>query len=488
MTLIAPGSDAAADTTPPTVARGRLEQRDVPWVLQVLLVLVIVAAAMVSGLAMFRGDRQLAVLPLAAVAGVALGLVALTRFSGFVLIFLAVRPMVDLFKLSGNGAGTTEGNTAVARGLDPSSILGVLFLLAALLWLAGRVRSGQVVRGSAARVGFIAFIAACSISVLGSANPQASALDALRIATVAMMFIVLEQLITSRRMMCLAIGACFVGMVGPVVYTLVGFAFGGPSSEIKGSIVRLAGPFSQSNTFGRYLAFLLIFGVAIFPHLGRRSRWPMGILLGISSVLLLLTLTRTAIVVAVLGVLVLAVVQRRRSLAIALVAVALVSAVALPTVAARFAVLSSTASSSTSSADGPSGNSLIWRVNYWTEVLPLANANPVTGIGLSQTQYNTESAKQPHNDFLRAYVETGLVGLGAFIAMFVGLLVTARRAMRAAARGTLEHAVAAGSLAATTGFLFACIAANVVSNVVSLVSVSAFAAAAAFVARADRSP
>ena len=85
------------------------------------------------------------------------------------------------------------GNTASQRGLDPSSIVGVLFLLAAVVWLAGRLRSGQLVPGSRLRTAMLAFLAACALSVVGSTQPQASVLEVLRIGTVAMMFVVLEQ-------------------------------------------------------------------------------------------------------------------------------------------------------------------------------------------------------------------------------------------------------------------------------------------------------
>ena len=116
----------------------------------------------------------------------------------------------------------------------------------------------------------------------------------------------------------------------------------------------------------------------------------------------------------------------------------------------------------------------MWRLHYWTEVIPLANANPVTGIGLASTQYETDAAKQPHNDFIRAYVETGLVGLVFYVCMLVALVGNARRAVQRAPRGTLESGVAAGALACAVCFVLGSMAANVMSNVVSLWYLVAF--------------
>ena len=146
----------------------------------------------------------------------------------------------------------------------------------------------------------------------------------------------------------------------------------------------------------------------------------------------------------------------------------------LPGVAARFGTLDAE-----STPQGtPTGNTLVWRLHYWTEVIPLANANPVTGIGLDSTQYQTDAAKQPHNDFIRAYVETGLVGLVFYVCMLVALVGNARRAVQRAPRDTLESGVAAGALACAVCFVLDSMAANVMSNVVSLWYLIAFAAAA----------
>ena len=251
------------------------------------------------------GDKTLAVLPVIAMVAVGLGLLALTPFSAFVILLLAVRPTLDLLKLSSNATGTAVGNTASQRGLDPSSIVGVLFLLAAALWLAGRIRSGQLVPGSRLRTAMLAFLAACALSVVGSVQPQASALEVLRIGTVVMMFVVLEQIITSRTVMIRVLVTCYVAMLIPLGFTLVGIVTGSPSSEVRGSFTRLTGPFNQSNTFARYLAFLLVFGIAIYPYVKPKLKLLFVAMLGLASVFMLLTLTRTAILGSVAGLVVL---------------------------------------------------------------------------------------------------------------------------------------------------------------------------------------
>jgi O-antigen ligase len=318
------------------------------------------------------------------------------------------------------------------------------------------------------------------VSILGSQHAQAGALQSLRILSVAMMFVVLEQLITSREMMMRVLYAAFASLLIPLSYTLYGLLSGHPASEVKSGFTRLIGTFTQSNDYARYLAFMIVFGVAIYPRLKGRLKTTMGILLGVSSIFLVLTLTLGAILGTALGVLTLAVLQRRRSLLIGFVVTVALAVAASPALASRF----SEVSAQQSATGQPSGNSLAWRFGYWAQVLPLANSNPLTGIGLNSTQYQTDAAKQPHNDFIRAYVETGVVGLVAYLGMLVSLVGTCRRALRRSVRGTLDHAVAAGALCCAVCFVFESLGANVITNVVNLWYLVAFVAAAGYVAQA----
>lgn len=438
------------------------------------------AAAVIAGISYGAGgDRHMVVLPLAAAVGVALAALAFTRYSTFVLMLLVTRPSLDLVKLSGVSAGNTNTNSA-ARGLDPASMLSILFIVASLFWLLAQYSSGRQLRGSPVRTALIALVVAGAISVIG-ANPwEAAFLEVSRILSVVMMFIVLEQLITSRATLMKVLYAAYASALFPLAYTTFGLLTGDPASEAKGSFTRLTGPFAQSNTFARYLAFLVVFGVAIYPYLRRKQKVALLAVVGLSTVYLLLTLTRSAIIAAVVAVAVIALVQRRTGLIVGFMASSLLAAALVPGLSERFATLGA----GEQAVGAPeTGNSLQWRFEYWTKVIPLAKDNPVTGIGLNMTQYETSAKKQPHNDFIRAYVETGIVGLAAYISLHFLLLRNAILALQRSRRGTLESGVAAGALGVTLCFLLASLGSNMMSNVVSLWYLVAFSAAASYVAR-----
>ncbi|MEU3456311.1 O-antigen ligase family protein [Micromonospora sp. NPDC006766] len=429
------------------------------------------------GLSMSSGGKAAMVLPLAALGGVAVAVLALTRFAAYVMLMLAVRSCVDLFKLSGPTAGRADVDQA-SRAADLSTLLAVLFLLAAGLWLAAQVRRDGRLRGSPLGWSLLLVGATGLVSALGANTPTPSLLEALRIITVVLMFVVLEQLMPDTRAVRRFLLACYASLALALGYTLVMSLLGDPPSEVKGSFSRISGPFSQSTTFGRYLMFMVIFGFAIYRYLDRWLRGVMAVLLTLSLVFLLLTNTRGAIIGAALGLLVVAILHRSKRMIVMLCVAAVGGGLLLPTVADRFSQLAD----DRAVGGDPTGNTLAWRVDYWTQIVTLANHNPVTGIGPNMTQRETDEAKKPHNDFLRAYVETGFVGLLAYLAMMLLSLHTGRLALRRAPPGSFERGIAVGFLGCAVAFVAVSAASNVISNVVTLWYLFAFAAAASTVA------
>ena len=442
--------------------------------LNLLLGLVGGIAAAVTAWSLGSGHDLVAVLPVAALLGLVVAALAMTRFGGYVLLMLAVRPMADLVKLSGPTAGRAgvDGDD-VSRTLDPSTILGVLFLIAAGLWLAARAREGRL-RTSPLGVALLLVGATGLISALGADRVPNSMLEALRILTVVVMFVVLEQLVRDHAYAKRVLLAVYVALAVVVAYTLLSSLAGDPPAEVKGSFVRISGPFAQSTTFGRYLMFLLVFGVGVFRYLSGRLRAAMAVLLGLSFVFLFLTNTRSAILGVAIGLVVVALVQRSKRMLVALGLIAVLGVALLPAVGDRFAQLAD----AREVGGAPTGNTLAWRLGYWSEIVPLANRNPVTGIGPNMTQFQTDEAKKPHNDFLRAYVETGVVGLLAYVAMVVLLLHAGLQALRRAPPGTLARGVAAGNLGCAVAFVAVSAASNVLSSVATMWYLMAFAAVA----------
>lgn len=427
-----------------------------------MLIAAAVAGSLLSGVGIVSGQKRLAVLPILAVIGVALAIVALTRFDRFVLLLLAVRPSTDILKFSASDAGTSAANTVSDRGADPSSLIGVAFLVLAILWLAAILWSRRGLKPSSVTVMLVAFTMAGALSVIGSSHTQASALQLVRLAAAIAMFVVLEQLITTRAMMKRVLVALFAGLAVTVCYTLLVLAVGG-GEEVKGDFARLTGPFTQSNDYARFLAFLVLVGVAVFPYVSRRLKAALLAVLAVASVFLVMTLTLGAIGATLAGCLVIALIQRRTALVGLLGVASMVALTVTPGLLGRI----STSTAASEVGGEATGNSVSWRLEFWASLLGINKDNPVTGIGLNTTQYFTPSAKQPHSDFLSAYVETGLLGFLIYVLLIIALFATTARAVLRTQRGTLEWGVAVGSLAVVAAFTLMSVAANVMQSLVN---------------------
>jgi O-antigen ligase len=137
-------------------------------------------------------------------------------------------------------------------------------------------------------------------------------------------------------------------------------------------------------------------------------------------------------------------------------------ALAIPSIGVRLSDLTESQKES-----GAPGNSLIWRFQYWKQVLALQD-NPVLGIGFKEVELTETTANSPpHNDPIRVFVETGLLGLAAYVWLLVTLAVEARSTLRRAPPG-LPRGLAVAFVAALVGLVALSLTANVITQLVIL--------------------
>jgi hypothetical protein len=450
--------------------------------LMLLFAVVILAVSVDAGVeAALGGNKLLLIVPIGGLAGFGLVALGLVNFENFVLFTIALRASLDITKPSSGNSGAAGVSSATSTsGLDPAGALAVVFIVMAFLWFLTRHWAGRKSPpASIHRICLIIFCVAGFLSVIDSSDITFSILTATKVAAVVAMLAVLEVMLIDRVAIERMIAAIYLSAVVPVGYTLI-LIVTHHSQFTSGGFARFEGTFAQPNPFAIYLTMLIVMGVAIFPHLRRRNKILMTALLLGCLIALYSTFTRSAWLACIVAVVVVACLGRRRLLLGGLVVGAVVSLVAVPTIAQRFADLGQS-----SSPNGYATNSLIWRFNYWDEVLPLAAKDPITGIGLGMSSFETVQAKEPHNDPLRAYVETGLVGLLAYFLLLISMGVVARQAMRYTRRRPLsfERAIAIGFACSAMAFVVLSLVSNVITQVVVLWYYVAFAAAAYAVTR-----
>ena len=98
--------------------------------------------------------------------------------------------------------------------------------------------------------------------------------------------------------------------------------------------------------------------------------------------------------------------------------------------------------------------------------------NPVTGIGLTGVEAGLTTAVPPHNDFLRVFVETGLVGLAAYVALLATMAWVAWRCARRAPT-PLGRAVGVAATGCVAAFLWLSVSSNLFPGRRALVPVGA---------------
>jgi putative inorganic carbon (HCO3(-)) transporter len=385
---------ASATSTPTRAGVARTPVS--PRAATIALVVVVVAAAVAGTARGTDADKAVWLFPLVAVGAAGMAWLAIQRFTLFVAAILVVRSSLDAFKLTSGGTGAA----------DPAALVSLAFLAAGTIWyLAQPADSRPPPSPVVAPLALLAIIGA--LSTLAATNPGPGLVDTVKLLTVVFIVLVLNELLRDEQHVRLILLAVFLSAFIPIAVAGLQHLTGS-GLHFSGGFARVRGTFNHPNPFAIYLTTLLIMGTAIFRFVRDRFRVPLGLLLAACGVMLVLTYTRSAWIATVAGFLVVGGLQGKKTIAIVGLT-AVVVALFVPSVAARFSDLEQT-----STATGEAGNSLVWRFEYWKQAIDL-NRNPVLGIGLSSVRLEGSEAKAPHNDFIRVYVETGVLGLAAYL-------------------------------------------------------------------------
>ena len=279
-------------------------------------------------------------------------------------------------------------------------------------------------------------------------TPTVEGFEWLRLTFVFVAALVAASEVTSLSRFRMVVGATLLAAAYPIL-TGVKQLVGGELVS-KGDFSAVRGGFNFPNEFGVYLVlFLLVATVALFEL---RSRWLKAItavLAGAALLMLLHSYTRSAWIGFAVALVVLAFVQYR-SLIVVAVLVLIVAAVGFPSavrdVQSRFGDLASQNAAN-------SKNSLKWRRGQWSAMEHFGSEKPIFGqgfgsyrrktveeFGLEGRTYGTVQDTEQngtvtrgftaHNDFVKSWVETGALGVLLWFATLAGLGIVQIRAMR----------------------------------------------------------
>jgi len=201
---------------------------------------------------------------------------------------------------------------------------------------------------------------------------------------------------------------------------------------------------------GTYLVFVVLIAISIIPTVEVKHKL---VVLGaacLGGFLLIATFARGAWASFLIGALVMAA-RINRKLVVLIAGGAVAVSAVVPGVRDRIDNLFATTGAN---GGAKTDDSLGWRIGYWDEIWGrFGTRNPLTGIGIDATKTQTLAAKDPHNSFLQAYLEGGIIGATGFL-LVLGLGGYAGyKTLGKARRGQLDYRTKLISVGAIAGLL-----------------------------------
>jgi O-antigen ligase len=391
------------------------------------------AAAYGIGLASGRSEMLLA-----AGLGLAIPLLFAWRLEAGVLLLVLTRPSLDVF---------ADRSLASFHGLqlNPASVLAVLVIAIGVPYM---VEAWPRLRTAPAILPYLLFAAVAAPGILVAPSTGGAVTEWLRLCAVLVTYALAYLAADRPAAVARLLAAIVVSALIPAAVGVGQWANG--TTHTIGDVNRATGTFLQPDPYGIYLAVATL--AALTMVLASRGiwRWCAAIVMIAAAAALVVSYTRTGWVMVVLGAIVLGLVRYRSLLLIVplMVGVALL----LPGVQSRVQSVNQTRE-----IQYGTGNSFQSRVSLWEQNLPKAQQKPLTGLGLGAIVEQSDTQSHVHSDYVRAAVETGLLGFLTFVWLLLGALVGCLAALRWAARSRsvpLQAAALAG-IAGSAAYLLA---------------------------------
>jgi O-antigen ligase len=391
------------------------------------------AAAYGVGLASGRSEMLLA-----AGLGLAIPLLFAWRLEAGVLLLVLTRPSLDVF---------ADRSLASFHGLqlNPASVLAVLVIAIGVPYM---VEAWPRLRTAPAILPYLLFAAVAAPGILVAPSTGGAVTEWLRLCAVLVTYALAYLAADRPAAVARLLAAIVVSALIPAAVGVGQWANG--TTHTIGDVNRATGTFLQPDPYGIYLAVATL--AALTMVLASRGiwRWCAAIVMIAAAAALVVSYTRTGWVMVVLGAIVLGLVRYRSLLLIVplMVGVALL----LPGVQSRVQSVNQTRE-----IQYGTGNSFQSRVSLWEQNLPKAQQKPLTGLGLGAIVEQSDTQSHVHSDYVRAAVETGLLGFLTFVWLLLGALVGCLAALRWAARSRsvpLQAAALAG-IAGSAAYLLA---------------------------------
>ena len=268
------------------------------------------------------------------------------------------------------------------------------------------------------------FIGLCFLSIFYSIDTFTSIREFIRIVTIFLLYFLAYKLIEDKKDFYLLLKIILISYIIPAIVGLIQFFNNSGMTDDFGGFQRIYGTFAHPNLFAFYTFFILGLLISLLLTSQKTSSLIFNkkiiiIAIGLSVFLLFATYTRSALACLSFFVLIFGILKYRRMLLVG--ALLFLAAYFLSDVfRERLWELISL---------DPYG-SIVWRFKLWKDILPLSLWQPWFGYGLGTFEKLTEfyrgfklGSLNAHNDYLKIFVENGIIGLISYFWIIIGLLL-----------------------------------------------------------------
>ncbi len=328
-------------------------------------------------------------------------------------LFILLRPAIDF--------SSQEAVLKIASfNLNLSSLLGLVILIfTALLIFKNRAKFKKI----KLIIPWLLFLGINLISFIVSFSLFASFEELARLLTIFSLFISGFLLVKNSqeltRLVKIIIFSSFIP-IGVGFYQLIN-----GSGLREGNETRLLGTFSHPNMFAFFLCFIIVLTVFIYLNNSNKkiSSLFYGFLMLLSLFTLFFTYTRGAWLVAVIFIFIIGLLYYRRFL-FSIAVLLFIFYLFVPSFKERVTTLVN---------PDPYG-SITWRLDLWQDGFDYFKQKPIIGYGsgtaslvIAHNRNPRLGSSEPHNDYLRLALNTGVLGLVAYLNLIAILLISLLR-------------------------------------------------------------
>lgn len=326
-------------------------------------------------------------------------------------LLLILRPTLDIF--------ASQSILSISNySLNIASVLAIFTISFCLITLLGNFKK---IRSLPLKLPLFLFIFISLASIFFSFNPALGTIEWLRILSIFSMYLLGFILIKNPDDFKKLIYVIIFSAVIPGLTAFYQFFTRSGMTIIDESISnRIFGTFAHPNLFAYYLTIPLT--LSIFLILNKQKYFTRSFLIKLSAacffILLLLTYTRGAWAVFLMIIFILGIIRYKKFLFGSAIALMLLYFI-VPPLNTRVNNL----------FEYDPYSSISWRINLWKDSIRYSQEKIVLGHGLGTANElildrrgERFGSPDPHNDYLKILIETGFLGITAYLILIIALL------------------------------------------------------------------